>query len=102
MQTFFSTRACATVLCLAAAALATSLPAGAEWVPPYKGNDTGGIIAYPLARTINVRETATAHCAAYGKVPKLLAVQARYGGYISFACLWPRPYPRPTASRVAY
>jgi len=73
-----------------------------DTVPPFKGNDTGGIIAYPLALTINVRETATAHCAAYGKIPKLLAVQARYGGYVSFACLWPRPYPRSTVLRVAY
>lgn len=102
MPTFLPTRARAIALCLAGAALATSLPAGAEWVPPYKGNDTGGIIAYPLALTINVRETATAHCAAYGKIPKLLAVQARYGGYVSFACLWPRPYPRSTVLRVAY
>jgi len=23
----------------------------ADWVPPFKGNDTGGIIAYELART---------------------------------------------------
>ena len=24
-------------------------PARADWVPPFKGNDTGGIIAYSLA-----------------------------------------------------
>ena len=26
-----------------------SAPARADWVPPFKGNDTGGIIAYSLA-----------------------------------------------------
>jgi hypothetical protein len=95
----FPARARAIVVCLAGALLAASSPAGAEWVPPYKGNDTGGIIAYPLALTINVRETAAAHCTAHGKVPKLTGVQARYGGYVSFACVWPR---RGTVSRAAY
>jgi len=41
-------------------------PARADQVPPFKGNDTGGII----------------------KVVKFLAVDAQYGGYISFACRW--------------
>jgi hypothetical protein len=31
---------------------------------------------------------AVEHCARYGKVVKLLSVQAEYGGYISFACRW--------------
>jgi hypothetical protein len=59
-----------------------------QWVPPFKGNDTGGIIAYPLAAQMDVRQRAVEHCASYGKVVKFLAVDAQYGGYISFACRW--------------
>jgi hypothetical protein len=57
-------------------------------VPSFKGNDTGGIIAYPLATQIDVRQFAVDHCATYGKVAKFLAVDPQYGGYISFACRW--------------
>jgi len=63
-------------------------PARANTVPPFKGNDTGGIIAYPLAAQTDARQLAVAHCAAYGKVVKFLSVDAEYGGYISFACRW--------------
>ena len=63
-------------------------PAQADWVPPFKGNDTGGIIAYSLATHVDARQLAVDHCARYGKVVKFLAVDARYGGYISFACRW--------------
>src|SRR6201999_4528957 len=63
-------------------------PARADIVPPVKGNDTGGIIAYPLASQIDVRQLAVDHCAQYGKVVKFLAVDAQYGGYISFSCRW--------------
>ncbi len=68
-------------------ALATA-PARADWVPAFKGNDTGGIIAYTLATQTDARQLAVAHCASYGKVVKFLAVDARYGGYLSFACRW--------------
>jgi hypothetical protein len=64
-------------------------PAQADWpVPPFKANDTGGIIAYPLAEQMDVRQLAVDHCAYYGKVVKFLAVDPQYGGYISFACRW--------------
>ena len=66
----------------------SGLPAWADWVPALKGNDTGGIIAYSLARQVDARQIAVNHCASYGKVVKFLAVDARYGGYISFACRW--------------
>jgi hypothetical protein len=70
-----------------------SVPASANpdlfnTVPSFKGNDTGGIIAYPLATQIDVRQLAVDHCATYGKVAKFLAVDPQYGGYISFACRW--------------
>jgi hypothetical protein len=63
-------------------------PARADWVPAFKGNDTGGIIAYSLASQTDVRALAIDHCASYGKVVKFLAVDAQEGGYISFACRW--------------
>jgi len=63
-------------------------PAAADPVPPFKGNDTGGIIAYSLTRQADIRSLAINHCASYGKVVKFLAVDAREGGYISFACRW--------------
>jgi hypothetical protein len=63
-------------------------PARADWVPPFKGNDTGGIIAYSMATQADVRQLAVNHCASYGKVVKFLAVQPSDGGYISFSCRW--------------
>ena len=62
--------------------------ARADWVPAFKGNDTGGIIAYSLATQTDARQLAVNHCASYGKVAKFLAVDAQYGGYISFSCRW--------------
>lgn len=73
---------------VAVCGMMASLPAQAYWVPPFKGNDTGGIIAFSLAQQGDVRQLAVAHCANYGKVVKFLAVQAYEGGYISFACRW--------------
>jgi len=63
-------------------------PARADWVAPFKGNDTGGIIAYSMATQSDARQLAVDHCAFYGKVVKFLAVQAHDGGYLSFACRW--------------
>ena len=65
-----------------------SAPVKAGWVPPFKGNDTGGIIAYSVAHDIDVRQRAVEHCAYYGKVVKFLSVEPHDGGYISFACRW--------------
>ena len=62
--------------------------ARADYVPSFKGNDTGGIIAYPLARQVDARQLAVDHCAYYGKVAKFLGVDPQYGGYVSFACRW--------------
>ncbi|MDF0521384.1 hypothetical protein P0R31_29495 [Bradyrhizobium yuanmingense] len=57
-------------------------------VPPFKGNDTGGIIAYSMATQVDARQVAVDHCARYGKVAKFLGVQGYEGGYISFSCRW--------------
>jgi hypothetical protein len=67
--------------------------ARADWVPPFKGNDTGGIIAYSLSQRTDFRALAIDHCAQYGKVARFLAIEPHYGGYISFACRW-EPYSR--------
>lgn len=73
---------------IAVCALLACAPARADHVPPFKGNDTGGIIAYPLAMQVDARQLAVDHCASYGKVVKFLSVDPQYGGYISFACRW--------------
>ena len=70
------------------AVMLAGAPALADTVPAVKGNDTGGIIAYPLAAQSDVRQLAVDHCARYGKVVKFLAVDPQYGGYLSFACRW--------------
>jgi hypothetical protein len=72
----------------AACGMLLCAPAQAQWVPPVKGNDTGGIIAFSLASQMDVRQVAVDHCASYGKVVKFLGVDAQYGGYIAFACRW--------------
>ena len=76
--------ACLVAMC----GMLAAAPAQADWVPPFKGNDTGGIIAYSLARQADARQLAVDHCAGYGKVVKFLAVQPYDGGYVSFACRW--------------
>jgi hypothetical protein len=75
---------------LAMCGMMACAPAQADWlpVPAFKGNDTGGIIAYSLATQADARQLAVDHCASYGKVVKFLAVDARYGGYLSFSCRW--------------
>jgi hypothetical protein len=73
---------------VAGCGMLASAPARADWVPPFKGNDTGGIIAFELATTADARQLAVDHCARYGKVVKFLAVEPHYGGYLSFACRW--------------
>jgi hypothetical protein len=76
---------------IAVCAMLVGTPALADilnTVPPFKGNDTGGIIAYELATRADGRQLAVDHCASYGKVVKFLAVDAQYGGYVSFSCRW--------------
>ena len=73
---------------VATCAMLAAAPSRADWVPPVKGNDTGGIIAYEIALHQDARQIAVEHCASYGKIVKFLAVDAQYGGYISFACRW--------------
>jgi hypothetical protein len=76
--------ACLVAMC----GMLAGAPARADWVPPFKANDTGGIIAYSMATQVDARQLAVDHCAYYGKVVKFLAVEPHDGGYISFACRW--------------
>jgi hypothetical protein len=76
--------------------------ARADWVPPVKGNDTGGIIAYSVGETSNISAIAIDHCARYGKVVKFLGAQAYPGGYISFACRWVPYEPDQPPLRTRY
>ncbi len=88
---------------LLAAVLTCAAPARADWVPPFRGNDTGGIIAYSLyTGGIDIKTIAVNHCARYGKSVKLTGVQAEYGGYISFACVWAPPGSLQQPLRAAY
>lgn len=83
--------ACLVAMCLVVTGgmlAGTPAQADIDTVPPFKGNDTGGIIAYPLAMQADARQLAVDHCARYGKVVKFLGVQPNYGGYVSFACRW--------------
>lgn len=42
------------------------------------------------------------HCASYGKSVKLTGVDAQYGGYISFSCVWVHPGHLNRPLRVGY
>jgi hypothetical protein len=84
----FAMRMIGAVSLVAVCGMLACAPARADWVPPFKGNDTGGIIAYSLANQTDARQLAVDHCARYDKVVKFLAVQAYEGGYLSFACRW--------------
>lgn len=84
----------AMVLAILATALGLTFaaPVQADWVPPFKGNDTGGIISYSLFQQgVDIKALAVNHCANYGKSVKLLGAQPYEGGYISFECVWIHP-----------
>src|SRR5258708_38870067 len=65
---------------VAMGAMLACAPARADSVPPFKGNDTGGIIAYSLAQPTDARPLAVDHWASYGKAGKVLAIDAPYCG----------------------
>ncbi|MEY9901413.1 hypothetical protein ABIA44_005587 [Bradyrhizobium sp. USDA 329] len=52
---------------LLALGMMASQSARADIVPPFKGNDTGGIIAYSMATRVDARQVAVDHCARYGQ-----------------------------------
>ena len=64
--------------------------------PGLTGNDSGGIIPYPLVASQSVatsdrivaRAMAADHCARYNKRPVNLDIRRQYGEYVSFECSW--------------
>jgi hypothetical protein len=70
--------------------VATPLTAGADWVPPFKGNDTGGIISWSPQAHRYRHAIAADHCARFDKVHRITSVHPWYGSYIGFACFRPR------------
>jgi hypothetical protein len=80
---------------VAAAATLMCGAARADYTPPFKGNDTGGIISYSLVGHADIRDLALDHCARYGKGVRVTGVQPYQGGYLSFHCVWVPP-PRVT------
>jgi len=87
---------------IALCGMLASVPASADYVFRFKGNDTGGIIAYSLATEVDARQLAVDHCAKYNKVARFLSVELHDGGYISFACRWVPYGPTEPPVRAAY
>ena len=91
--------ACLMALLMGALMLASC----ANTVPPFKGNDTGGIIAWSPEGEHYRHEIAGEHCARYGKFHRITSVHRQYGDYIGFACYLPRGYdPNQVVIRRAY
>jgi hypothetical protein len=69
--------------------------------PGITGNDTGGIIPYPLvaSRGGNIRVVAQAmaaeHCARYRKFAVITTIHREYGDYVVFDCHWSLSRPGP-------
>src|SRR4051812_50200956 len=53
-----------------------------------RGNDTGGIISWSCENEVAAPGIAAAHCAGWGKYPRITSVRRQYGDYIAFNCLW--------------
>ena len=53
-----------------------------------RGNDTGGIIPWSCENEAAAQAIAAAHCAGWGKYPRISSVHRQYGDYIAFNCLW--------------
>jgi hypothetical protein len=54
---------------------------------PFKGNDTGGIIAWSPEAEASAREVTASHCSRYGRQARITSIRREYGDYIAFSCL---------------
>ena len=69
--------------------------------PGITGNDSGGIIPYPLVASHggNIRAVAQAmaaeHCARYRKFAVITTIHREYGDYVVFECRWSHSRPGP-------
>jgi hypothetical protein len=79
-------------LLLALVIITAPLAAAQAGVGRFEANDLGGIIAWSPQSQRHARAIAHGHCAQYGKLGHVTSVTARYGGYIAFACRFPRAY----------
>jgi hypothetical protein len=59
------------------------------WWGGVKGNDTGGIIAWAPGVEETALNTASDHCARYGKYAVITSVHPWPGDYIGFVCRRP-------------
>jgi hypothetical protein len=72
------------------------------WVGPgITGNESGGIIPYPLVASqggndrIVAQGMAAEHCARYRKFARITSFHREYGDYVGFACRWNLSRPGP-------
>jgi hypothetical protein len=69
--------------------------------PGITGNDTGGIIPYPLVASHGgsdravARAMASEHCARYRKFAVITSIHRKYGDYVAFVCKWNLSRPGP-------
>jgi hypothetical protein len=64
--------------------------------PGITGNDSGGIIPYPLVASLRngasdtavAKALASEHCARYGKRAVVTNIRRAYGEYVTFECRW--------------
>jgi hypothetical protein len=77
---------------IGAGAMLSWTPARADWVPSFKGNDTGGIISWNPEVSLIYKEVAAEHCSRYNKVAFITSIHPNYGDYVAFVCAFPRGY----------
>ena len=80
---------------IAVCGMLAGTPARADifnYVPPFKGNDTGGIISWNPEVAMIYKEVAAEHCSRYNKVAFITSVHPNYGDYVAFVCAFPRGY----------
>jgi len=91
-------RSCLPLAALALALLSAAADAkGLVW----RGNDTGGLIAWrPDFRPIDYLDIAEAHCGWHRKIARITSVHPRYGDYVVFACAFRRDHDPVRDGRV--
>jgi hypothetical protein len=68
--------------------LTALLPVTGALAQVYRGNDTGGIIAWSCENEAAAPQIAAAACARWNKYSRITGVHREYGDYIAYRCLW--------------
>jgi len=68
------------------AVLLTISVAACGGIPKPIGNERGGTIDWFATNEREVFEAATAHCAKYGKSPRITEMRKEAGGHVLFEC----------------